>query len=151
MMTSTGVKVMGQAREAMDRLTAAATEAHDLDSVVASYGDDAVLVTPDAGEVKGKKAIADYWRPFVDGFSEARYETISKLEAGNRAVDEGYFVGTHTGTMTLSSGEKLDATGKRIKLRSCDIATVQEGKITEHHLYFDEGDFMRQLGLVETA
>jgi predicted ester cyclase len=139
---------MGQARELLDRMTAAALEAHDVDATVGCYSDDAVVMTPDVGEVKGRQQIADYWRQFIDGFPDGRWEEISKVESGNKAVDEGYFIGTNTGALLLPTGESMEPTGKQVKIRSVDIATVENGKITEHHLYFDELDFQRQLGLV---
>lgn len=139
---------MGQAREQLDRLTASALDAHDVEATAGCYSDDAVMVTPDAGEVTGRQQIADYWRQFIDGFPDGRWEEISKVESDNRAVDEGYFIGTNTGSMQLPTGESMEATGKQVKIRSVDIATVENGKITEHHLYFDELDFQRQLGLV---
>jgi ketosteroid isomerase-like protein len=138
---------MNQARDVLDRLTATAVGEHDVDKAVGLYADDAVVMTPDAGPVRGREKISEYWHQFIDGFPDARYETISKIDADNRAVDEGFFIGTHTGTMTMPTGEMLEATGKRVRLRSCDIATVKDGMITEHHVYFDEGEFMRQLGL----
>lgn len=140
---------MGQAREVMDRMTAAAIQSHDLNSAVNLYADNAVMTTPDAGDVSGRNQITDYWRQFIDGFPDSKYEYISKVEAGNKAVDEGYFIGTHTAPVKMANGETLKATGKRVKLRSCDVATVENGRITEHHLYFDELEFLRQLGLAE--
>ncbi|KPC73033.1 polyketide cyclase, partial [Thermoactinomyces vulgaris] len=74
-------------------------------------------------------------------------ETIAKLETDGMAVDEGYFIGTNTVDMKTPTGETIPATGKKVKLRSCDIATVKDGMITEHHVYFDESEFMRQIGL----
>lgn len=142
---------MGQARDVLDKLTAAVVEQHSLEAVVSHYADNAVVATPDAGDVKGRKQITDYWRQFIDGFPDSKFQYISKLEAGNKAVDEGYFEGTHTKPLKLPTGETVPATGKHIKLRACDVATVENGKITEHHLYFDELDFMRQLGLEESS
>ncbi|MQM28604.1 ester cyclase [Glycomyces albidus] len=140
---------MGQAREVLDRLTESAIENHDLQAAVDLYADDAVVVTPDAGPVTGHDKITTYWQQFLDGFPDSHFESIAKLEADGRAVDEGYFIGTNTGRITMASGETLEPTGKKVKLRSCDIATVENGKITEHHLYFDEAEFMRQLGLAD--
>ncbi|HCT75341.1 MAG TPA: DUF4440 domain-containing protein [Micromonosporaceae bacterium] len=140
---------MGQARDVMDRLTAEMLDAHNVESAASLYADNAAVMTPDAGEIRGRTQIANYWKQFVDGFPDSKYEPISKIEAGNKAVDEGYFIGTHTGAIKTPSGETLPPTGKRVKLRSCDIATVENGKITEHHLYFDEMEFNRQLGLAE--
>ncbi|MCW6007394.1 nuclear transport factor 2 family protein [Micromonospora sp. CPCC 205371] len=140
---------MGQARDALDKLTKAAVEAHSVDSVMSMYSDNAVLSTPDAGEMTRRDQIADYWRQFIDAFPDAKYEYLSKIEAGNKAVDEGWFEGTNTKPVKLPSGETMPATGKHIKLRSCDVATVEDGKIVEHHLYFDELEFQRQMGLIE--
>lgn len=140
---------MGQARDVLDKMTVALTEERDLNSVVDIYADDAVVTTPDAGEIRGHDQIAEYWREFVDGFSDSAYEPISKIETENKAVDEGFFVGTNTGPLKSPEGETLKPTGKKVKIRSCDVATVQDGKITEHHLYFDQADFMGQLGLAE--
>jgi steroid delta-isomerase-like uncharacterized protein len=138
---------MGQAREVLDRMTETAVGMHDVDAAVDLYSDDAVVVTPDAGTITGHDKIAEYWHQFIDAFPDGSYESIAKLETDGRAVDEGYFIGTNTGDMKTPTGETIPATGKKVKLRSCDIATVKDGMITEHHLYFDESEFMRQMGL----
>jgi ketosteroid isomerase-like protein len=138
---------MGQARELMDRMTEVMVERHDVDAGIELYADDAVMMTPDMGEIRGRDQISAYWHGMMDGFPDGRFESIGSLESDGKAVDEGYFVGTNTMPLKGHNGETIEATGKRVKLRSCDIATVKDGKIIEHHLYFDEGEFMRQLGL----
>lgn len=138
---------MGQARELLDRMTDIAVEQHDVDSAMELYAEDAVIAAPDVGELRGRDRIAEYWHGLIDGFPDGHYESISKLESDGKAVDEGYFTGTHTGTLKGPDGETIKPTGKHVRLRSCDVATVRDGKIVEHHLYFDEGEFMRQLGL----
>lgn len=138
---------MNQARDVLDRLTNTAIEQHDLDRAMSLYAEDAVVMTPDAGVLHGRDEITAYWHDLMDAFPDGHYEHISRMEADGKAVDEGYFEGTNTVEMKTPTGETIPATGKRVKLRSCDIATVKDGMITEHHLYFDEGEFMRQLGL----
>jgi ketosteroid isomerase-like protein len=138
---------MGQAREVMDRLTTLAVEEHDLNSALNCYAEDAVVTTPDAGEIRGRDNIADYWRQFVDAFPDSHYEHLGRYEAGGTAIDEGYYVGTHLAAMTTPSGETVPPTGRQIRLRSCDVATVAAGRIVEHHLYFDQADLLDQLGL----
>ena len=59
---------MGQAREVMDKLTSTAVEMHDVDKAVELYSDNAVVMTPDAGPVKGREKISQYWHQFIDGF-----------------------------------------------------------------------------------
>lgn len=138
---------MGQAREVMDRLTMLAVEEHDLPSALNCYAEDAVVMTPDAGEVRGRDHIAEYWSQFVDAFPDSHYEHVGRYEAGGTAIDEGYYTGTHLAPMTTPSGETVPATGRRVRLRSCDVATVADGRIVEHHLYFDQADLLDQLGL----
>jgi ketosteroid isomerase-like protein len=138
---------MGNARKVLDRLTSAAVEQHDVKAAMQCYAKNAVVTAPDAGEVKGQERIAEYWRGFIESFPDSRFESLDKLESGNHAIDEGYFIGTNTAPLHLPTGETMPATGKRVKIRSCDVATVKDDKITEHHLYFDQMEFMSQLGL----
>jgi ketosteroid isomerase-like protein len=138
---------VGQARKVMDQLTTAMVEERNVQSAMECYADDAIIVTPDAGEVRGRDRIADYWRHFIDAFPDSHYESITKHEAGNAAIDEGWLEGTNTAPLSLPTGETVPATGRPIKVRSCDVATVENGKIKEHHLYFDQVEFLDQLGL----
>ena len=138
---------MGQARDVLDRLTTLAVDARDVNAVAECYADNAVMTTPDAGDVRGREDIADYWRRFIEAFSDTRFDSQGKHEAGSAAIDEGYFIGTNTAPMGMPDGETVPATGKRVKIRSCDVATVKNGKITEHHLYFDQADLIGQLGI----
>jgi ketosteroid isomerase-like protein len=54
---------MAQAREVMDRITDAVM-AGKLDELRGCYADDATLVAPDAGEIKGIDAIVEYLASF---------------------------------------------------------------------------------------
>jgi hypothetical protein len=67
------------------------------------------------------------------------------------AIDEGYLTGTHTVPLSLPSGETVASNGKQIRIRSCDLATVEGGLITEHHFQFDQMEFLEQLGLLRGA
>lgn len=138
---------MGEAREVMDQLTDAVMSG-DLDQVMSMYAPDAVLVAPDAGEIKGRDRIAGYFKVYVDALTDLRWEPIAAHEAGSVAVDEGYFAGTHTGDLQDPSGEVVPATGRPVRVRECDVATVANGVITRHHFYFDQMEFLEQLGLL---
>ncbi len=132
---------MAEARDVMDRVTAAFFS-QDYDTVRELYAPDAVMETPDAGQLKGADEIVDYMRVFFDAFPDARYEQVTTLESGNTAVDEGRF-----GVLRMPTGEELPATGRRITVRGCDVATVENGRVTSHRFYFDQMDLMTQLGL----
>jgi uncharacterized protein (TIGR02246 family) len=139
---------MGEARDLLDRMTNAVFSG-DAEALAGCYADNAVAVTPDYGEVRGRAAIVDYFRPFFESFSDIGWAEIQRHEAGDVAIDEGYFTGTHTGPLPNPDGEPIPATGKHVRLRECDVATVAGGRITTHRMYFDQMEFMNQLGLTE--
>lgn len=136
---------MGQAREVMDRLTDAVMSGQR-DALEQLYAADAVAETPDAGRLEGSAAIADYLMAFTSAFPDASWELGAQYESGDTAIDEGYLVGTHTGVLSTPDGE-VAPTGRKVRLRECDIVTVADGVGVSHRFYYDQVDFMSQLGL----
>jgi ketosteroid isomerase-like protein len=140
---------MGEAREAADRMTAAMTTARDLTALAALYSEDAVVITPDQGEIRGREAITENFGQLLDSFSDTKFESVAKYEVDNTAIDEGYFIGTNTGPLQGPSGESMPATGKQIRVRDCDVVVVDaDGLIREHRFYWDQMEFLGQLGLL---
>ena len=139
---------MGQARETMDRLTAAVMSG-DRDALGQLYAADAVAETPEGPRLEGGAAIADYLLTFKRAFPDASFEPAVQHEAGDTAIDEGYFVGTHTGVLSTPEGE-VPPTGRKLRLRECDILTVRDGVAVSHRFYYDQLDFLSQLGLNAT-
>jgi ketosteroid isomerase-like protein len=139
---------MGQARETMDRVTAAVM-AGDRDALGQLYAADAVAESPDGPRLQGGVAVADYLLAFKRAFPDASFESTTKYEAGDTAIDEGYFVGTHTGVLSTRERE-VAPTGRNLRLRQCDILTVANGVAVAHRFYYDQLDFMSQLGLMAT-
>ena len=139
---------MGEAREVMDRLTDALTTHPDLKVIGELYAEDAVARTPDEGEIRGRDNIVAYWRQMTEAVPEATFESLHAYEAGDTAIDEGFFSGRNTGPIQLPTGETLPATQKQVRIRGVDIATVKDGRIVDYRLYFDEMEFLGQLGLL---
>ncbi|MEV6330075.1 nuclear transport factor 2 family protein [Streptomyces sp. NPDC051909] len=138
---------MGEARDVMDRLTEAVTHS-DLKTIATLYAEDAVALTPDEGEIKGRDAIVEYWRTMTEAIPKATFTPRTQYETGDTAIDEGIFSGANTGPIQLPTGETLPATGKTVNLRGTDLATVKDGRITDYRLYFDQMEFLDQLGLL---
>jgi len=140
---------MGQAREVMERITAAVV-AGDADALERLYASDAVADTPDEGRLEGRDAIVGWLHTFSQAFSDISFEMIATTEAGESAVDEAYLSATHTGPMPGPEGE-IAPTGNRIRLRECDAVTVREGRVVSHRFYFDQLDFLSQLGVLQPS
>ena len=49
--------------------------------------------------------------------------------------------------MTGPNGETIPGTGKRVRARECDAATVVNGVVTSHRFYYDMMNWLEQLGL----
>ncbi len=136
---------MGQARETMDRVTAAVMSG-DGDALGQLYAADAVAETPDVGRIEGGGAIAEYLLSFSRAFPDASWEALATHECDDTAIDEGWFVGTHTQPLSTPDGE-IAPTNKRLRVRECDVLTVKDGVAVSHRFYYDPQDFMTQLGL----
>jgi steroid delta-isomerase-like uncharacterized protein len=137
---------MGEAREVMDRVTEAAFN-DDREALSQLYAPDAVCETPDQGRITGRDGVLDWLLEFQKAFPDSSYEPGLEHECGNTAIDEGFFVGTNTGSLATPEGE-IPPTGKSVRVRACDAATVENGVITSHRFYFDQMEFFTQLGLM---
>ena len=69
--------VMGQARETMDRVTAAVMSG-DRDALGQLYAADAVAETPEGPRLQGGAAIADYLLTFKRAFPDAAFESAAR-------------------------------------------------------------------------
>ena len=139
---------MGQARDLMDR----ATEAYfskDFDTLRTLYAPNVVATTPDAGTLNGVDALLEWNSALEEAFPDMRYELTGAHEAGDCAIDQGDVIGTHSGPLRLPDGSSIPPTGKQVRMRSADLATVRDGKIVRHDFYFDQLDMLMQLGLME--
>lgn len=141
---------MGEAREIMNRVTEAVFN-QDGEALKQLYAPDAVAETPDQGTISGRDEVVAWTLEFLAAFPDASYESAREHEAGDTAIDEGYLVGTNTGPLAMPEGESIPATGKSVRLRACDAATVENGLVTSHRFYFDQMDFLGQLGLAPEA
>jgi steroid delta-isomerase-like uncharacterized protein len=120
---------------------------HDEAAIRALYADDAVFDAPGDVRNEGGDACAEYvlvWqRAFPDAQLVLHHETI----AGDTAVHEFTFEGTHTGTLASPQGD-IPATNRSLVGRGCEVIQVADGKIVSFRLYFDQVQIMSQLGLM---
>ncbi|SMQ18057.1 SnoaL-like domain-containing protein [Streptomyces sp. Ag82_O1-12] len=119
---------------------------------------------PGEGELRGRDSIVEFWRTMTGALPGATFEVPHSCEAGDTAIDEGIHRGRNTGPLELANGETLPPTQKEVRIRGVDIhqrrrrgqphrpppplATVRDGRIVDYRLYFDEMDFLGQLGLL---
>lgn len=139
---------MGVPRELMNRGTQAVLSGN-LEALREIYAEDVVVTTPDAGTLTGIDAVIAWNTSFVGAFSDREYHPMKEIETEDCAIDQGEFVGTHTSPLQTPDGQSIPPTGRQIRMRAADIATVREGRIVRHDFYFDQLDMLAQLGLME--
>ncbi|RYU11994.1 ester cyclase [Nocardioides iriomotensis] len=139
---------MGQPRDLMNRATEAVLTG-DLAALRDIYAPDVVATTPDEGELHGIDRFIEWNQSFVGSFTDREYVPLLEHETADCAIDQGDFVGTNTEPMTLPDGQTVPPTGKQVRVRAADVATVRDGRIVRHDFYFDQLDLLVQLGLME--
>lgn len=139
---------MGQPRELMDRVTGALLS-KDFEALRDLYDPHVIGVTPDAGELHGVDEIIEYFRAMEEAFPNMSYESVGTYESGACAIDQGDMLAHNTGPLHLPDGQVLPATGKQVRVRTMDIATVHGGRIIRHEWYWDQLEILTGLGLLE--
>ncbi len=119
-----------------------------VDEAMKDWADDAELVTPLTAPLKGREAIAAYWRQMRETFPDAKVTIHRVVAEGDTVVTESTFTGTNTGPLRLPTGETLPATNKRLTGPALDIGTIVNGKVTSLRQYWDRVPGMVQLGLM---
>ena len=107
-----------------------------------AYAEDVVLLHTKP-ETKGKAGAIAYYSNFVTGFSDRKFTVVESFAKGEKLVKYWRFTGTHTGVFF-----GIPATGKKVDLIGCTITKMVNGKITEENDFFDNLEFLQQLGLM---
>jgi predicted ester cyclase len=134
---------MASAREVIDRHVAA-FGAKDADAE--PWSEDAEMVTP-AGRFEGRDHVLGFLKVFWDALPDARLEITRSIEDGALAAAEGMLIGTQTGALQTPDGE-IPPTGRPVELRWTAMYEVRGDQLVSEHLYFDQVDFMTQLGVM---
>ncbi len=121
----------------------------DMNALVQLYAEDAVMYMPGEEPVRGRKAIEENQAAFLRAMPDMTLKFTTILIQGNHIAFEGIFTGTFTGPLASPEGD-IPPTGRSVKAGFAFIAKVNaDGLVEEDRTYFDNLDFMKQLGLIE--
>ena len=120
-----------------------------LDEWMKTAAEDAELVTPMAGTIKGREAIKGYYEQMRETFPDAHLDVHKMVAEGNTVVVEYTFTGTHKGPMRTPTGETIPPTNRTLSGPALDIAVIDDkGMLKSLHQYFDTARGLQQLGLM---
>jgi steroid delta-isomerase-like uncharacterized protein len=119
----------------------------DLDQAVQLFAPDVVTVEPFLGRAEGREAWRAYGEAFRRACPDARLLMRSSMEESGRVAVEGTFVGAFTSTLDSPTGP-VAPTGRAFNVEFADFFQLAEGRVVAHRVYYDQLDFLGQLGLL---
>jgi steroid delta-isomerase-like uncharacterized protein len=140
---------MADALEAARRHDAA-FNAHDAEARMATETPDIESVLPGGITLSGREQVVSFLRSFWDALPDARLKLENELAAGDSVVTEGTLTGTHSGALRAPDGE-IPASGNPVTLRYASVKRIRDGQVASEHLYFDQLEFLQQLGALPPA
>lgn len=102
-----------------------------------------VVMHASPSDVIGIDSARAYYANFLTGFSNIQFTIKDIFGQDDKLVKHWNFKGTHTGDFF-----GIPATGKAVNLDGVTLVRMQDGKIAEERDFFDNLDFMTQLGLI---
>jgi steroid delta-isomerase-like uncharacterized protein len=124
----------------------AAFNAHDERALSALHASDIKFEAPGfkASNARDATAYAMGWlKGFPNGKMTVRHEVVN----APWIVQEVTMEGTHTAPLEGPAG-KIQPTNKKVVSKGIQVLKIQDGKIAEARIYFDQLDQMAQLGLM---
>jgi len=134
---------MGDARQVVDRFYACFANS-DWDGARACYAEECLTVVPGGGELDND-AHMQMGRTFKAALPDGHMAVVRAVENGDEVFVGGTFTGTHTGDMVTPQGT-IPASGNTLALPFADYFRVENGRIVEHNVVFDQVTFASQLG-----
>ena len=119
---------------------------NDRDNDADPWAADAELVAP-GGRANGRDNVLGLLGVFHEAFPDLRLELKQLLADGPAAAAEGTLVGTHTGVLHTPNGD-VAPTGRAVDLPWAAVYLTEGDTMKSEHLFFDQMDFLGQLGLL---
>ena len=125
-----------------------AFNSQDADGRAAIEAPDMEFVMPGGMTLRGHEQVmqvVQVVRAFWDALPDAKITAVDQVAVGNVVVAEGTIAGTHSGTFRTPQGE-IPRTGNPVSLRYAAVKRFEGDRLVSEHLYFDQLEFLQQLG-----
>ena len=114
----------------------------DMDVINSEYFTEDVTVVLPGDDIVGIEGLKNYYGNYLTGFSDAEFTFVDLFGQGDKLVKHWNFKGTHDGNFA-----GIPATGKKLNLYGTTLILMENGKIKQEQDFFDNLDFLTQLGL----
>lgn len=118
------------------------------DRLAESHAADITVTWPDGHETKGiEKHVEDLKALFVFAPDIKIAEHPIRFGSGSWTTATGVMTGTFSEAMPIGDGKTIAPTGKSFALGMVTVGHWTNGTMDHEWLYWDNGDFMKQIGL----
>jgi predicted ester cyclase len=124
-----------------------AFNAHDEEGIRSLYANNVILQAPGDIRLEAADAVTEYMMGWLRAFPDAQITIETEVANGDWVAHRLVFEGTHEDTLVGPEGE-IPATHRRLKGEATEFLRVQDGKIVEDYLCFDQAQVLTQLGLM---
>jgi ketosteroid isomerase-like protein len=122
-----------------------AFNAQDSDARRAIEAQDIETVFPGGMTLRGPDQLSEIAKAFWDALPDGRISSEHEFVAGDTVITEGTLTGTHTGPFRTPQGE-VAASGNNVALRYASVKQIRDGRLVAERLYFDQLEFLQQIG-----
>lgn len=122
-----------------------AYNAKDVEGRKQSCSPDVEMEFPGGMHLHGLDQVLQIESVFWEAIPDGQIKRTAEFVDGETVIAEGVMLGTHTGTFRTPQGE-IPPSGNPVSLRYASVKRVVDDKIVSEHLYFDQMEFMTQLG-----
>ena len=126
-----------------------AFNAHDEAALLALHASDIKFNAPGGFKATNAKDATAYAMTWQKAFPNGKMTVRSEIVSGPWVVQEVLMEGTHTGPLDSPTGT-IPPTYKKVVGYGVQLFRIEDGKIAEARIYFDQLDQLRQLGLLPT-
>jgi predicted ester cyclase len=118
------------------------------DRLPESHADDIVVTWPDGHETKGLATHTEDLKAMFVSAPDIKISTHPiRFGSDSWTTATGVMTGTFTRPMPLPDGKSIPPTGKRFAISMATIGHWKNGKMDHEWLFWDNQDFMKQIGL----
>ncbi len=139
---------MPEITDTTDRFVAA-FNAHDEQALHALHADDIKFNAPGGFKATNAKDATGFAMTWLKAFPDGKMKVRTEITSGPWVVQEILMEGTHTAPLESPTGP-IAPTYKKVAGYGVQLLRVENGKIAEARIYFDQLEQMRQLGLMPT-
>ncbi len=120
----------------------------EFDKIESLYDDDCeIVIVGSDTRFRGRSGALEFERMWADAFPDGKVTIDKVVTAGDCAVVEYTGTGTQTGKLRTPGGD-IEATGRSVTLRLCDVMEFRGERIRALRTYFDSAALLMQLGVM---